>query len=177
MSALLLSSFIVIVQLIVTFAGAVVRNIVVLAITAIALGAPIIIAITSGAVLLLTVIATSVVAIAPLCHHPHCFGSLFCVPWRPIGRIGSNQGTSVLTMMYGWSACPWMCQTVAESVNKMTSMSIMSSCLKYYGCEQLRWEVPYPMKSSINSYVKFFLVAKTTPTTAFCDVDDGSNTP
>jgi hypothetical protein len=84
-----------------------------------------------------------------------------------IGGIGSNQGTAASTMMYGWIGSPCMCQTGADSVNATTSMSVMSSCRKYHGCERLWWEVPYPTESSVNSYVKSFFVAKTTPTTAY----------
>ncbi len=70
-------------------------------------------------------------------HIVHRFVSRFCVPWQPIGGIGSNQGTAALTMMYGWSGCPWMCQTGANCVNTTTSISVMSSCRKYHGCELL----------------------------------------
>jgi hypothetical protein len=60
-------------------------------------------------------------------------------------------------------------------------MSVMLSCWKYHGCEQLRLEVPYPTMSYINSYVQSFLgpflLAKTTPTTGFCDIDDGQKHP
>jgi hypothetical protein len=68
----------------------------------------------------------------------------FCVPWRSIGGIGPYQGTVASPMMYRWSECPWMCQTGADTVNKMTSMTIMSSCRKYHGCARLWMEVPYP---------------------------------
>jgi hypothetical protein len=47
-------------------------------------------------------------------------------------------------MMYGWSECPWMCQTGADGVNTTTSMTMMSSCRKYHGCARLWMEVPYP---------------------------------
>jgi hypothetical protein len=68
----------------------------------------------------------------------------FCVPWRPIGGIGPYQGTVALPMMYRWSECPWMCQTGADGVNTMTSMTMMSSCQKYHGCARLWMETPYP---------------------------------
>ena len=82
---------------------------------------------------------------------------------RPSGIFGSNQGTEASTMMYGWSACAWMCRTEADSVNTMTSMSLMSSCQKYHGCERLWLEVPYSTVSNMNSYVKPFLIAKKHP--------------
>jgi hypothetical protein len=65
MSASSSSPFVVIVQLIVTFSGAIVGSIVVVTIMAIASGVPVIIAITSGAALSLMGIATSVVVIGP----------------------------------------------------------------------------------------------------------------
>jgi hypothetical protein len=68
----------------------------------------------------------------------------FCVPWQPIGGIGPYQGTVASPMMHRWSECPWMCQTGADSVNKTTLMTMMSSCRKYYGCARLWMEVPYP---------------------------------
>jgi hypothetical protein len=86
---------------------------------------------------------------------------------RPIRIFGSNQGTEASTMMYGWSACHWMCRMGADSVNTTTSMSLMSSCRKYHGCEQLWLEVAYSTVSNMNSYVKPFLIAKTPPTPTF----------
>ena len=68
----------------------------------------------------------------------------FCVPWQPIGGIRPNQGTVALPMMHIWSECSWICETGADGVNKMTSMTMMSSCQKYHGCAQLWMEVPYP---------------------------------
>lgn len=126
--------FVVIVQLIVTFAGAVVSSIVVVIVTAIDTGFPFIVVITSGAASSLMAIATSVVAVSPASSSSTHFVSHFCVHSRPIGGFGSNQGTVASTMMYGWSACAWMCRTEADSVNTTTSMFMMSSCRKYHGC-------------------------------------------
>ena len=57
------------------------------------------------------------------------FFSHVCVPWQPIGGIGPNQDTVASTMMYKWSACPWMCQTEAEGANTMTSMSMIRNTM------------------------------------------------
>jgi hypothetical protein len=86
LSASLLSSFIVIVQLIVAFAGAVVSSVVAVTIKAIALGVPIIVAITSDAALSLTAIATSVITVLPTLSSSTSFCKpylcSFAVNWR-----------------------------------------------------------------------------------------------
>ena len=99
--------------------------------------------------------------------------AIVAVVSRPIGIFGSNQGAEASKMMHGWSTCPWMCRTGADSVHTMTSMSMMSSCRKYHGCEWLWLEVPYSTVSNINSYVKPFLIAEKHPPTTDLQIDDG----
>ncbi len=83
---------------------------------------------------------------SPRCHDPHHFTSRVCVPWWQLAGIGSNQGIAASTMMYGWCTCPWMGQMGADtdSVNAMTSVSMMSSCWKYHGLSVVQLEIPYP---------------------------------
>jgi hypothetical protein len=59
------------------------------------------------------------------------FVSSVCVPWRLIGEIRPNQGTEVLPIYEQQGGLDG--SNGANSVNMRTSMSMMSSRLKYHG--------------------------------------------
>jgi hypothetical protein len=115
------SSFINIIQLIVTFAGAIISSIVIVVITPITMDASISSLLTAAVVALLSMaIVTSDVAVAPASSSPTSFHFISCLCSLEANRkIGPNQSTAALPMMHRWSGCPWMGQTGGHSCVNM----------------------------------------------------------